>query len=154
MNAPVPPTYTDDQLVARYIQMRDFLSAETAAQAKYVEPYVKGMEAIGGELHRRLLERNPGWRRGTKASGSTEHGTFFLKTSASIKVADRIAFHDHLFALVREGRDAEARAFLTAHVAKEAVEEYIEKQEKAKAPNLLPPGVTLEFFTECQIRKA
>lgn len=133
--------YSDADLVARYIQVRDFLEKEAAEQAKHVEPYATAMQAIEGELHRRLLERNPNWKPGMKASGNAGGGTFFLKTGNSTKVADRGSFHDFVF-------ETNAREFLTAHVAKEAVEEYMKEHDGA-----LPPGITVDTIVKLQVRK-
>lgn len=134
--------FTDDQLTERYLELRNFLEAETEKQRAFEEPYRVGMTAIEGELHRRLLERNPNWQPGEKASGSTKFGTFFLKTSTSVKVADRAAFFEFLMAIPQR-----ITSFATAHVAKEAVEEYVAQH---KSP---PPGVSIERFAQLQVRK-
>jgi hypothetical protein len=90
--------FPDSALVQQYRTIRDFLKAEAEAQAAHVKPYAENMATIANELHRRLLKRNPNWKPGMPASGSTEHGTFFLKTNNSIKVADRAAFNAFLLA--------------------------------------------------------
>jgi hypothetical protein len=130
--------------------------AKRKAQADFLEPYTKGMEAIGGLLHQRLLDRTPNWKFGVKANGSAGGGTFFLKTDTSVKVADVAAFHDFVFT-------NDLRNMLTAHVAKEAVLDYQAEMEKYRETNggalppgvtsTLPPGITLEQFAKLQIRK-
>jgi hypothetical protein len=151
--------FSDSLLVQQYRTIRDFLKAEAEAQAAHVKPHAENMAALANELHRRLLKRNPNWKPGMPASGSTEHGTFFLKTNNSIKVADRAAFHAFLLA------DPATRVpeFTTAHVAKEAVEGYVESIEQyrrehggALPPGVtseLPPGISIDRITELQVRK-
>lgn len=147
--------YPDTSLVERYLEIRKFLTAEVAAQEEHVKPHVANMALIENELHRRLLKRNPNWKPGVKASGSTEAGTFFLKTNNSIKVEDRDAFFEFIAQV--ETDDVQhainvivdrMREFLTAHVAKEPVEAYMEKR------NALPPGIGLERITKLQVRTA
>jgi hypothetical protein len=134
-------TYSDDQLVSRYLELRTFVEAETAKQQEFIKPFTESMAVITNELHRRLLERNPNWQPGMKASGSAGGGTFFLKTSQSVKVADRQQFFDYVF-------EHRAVNMLTAHVAKDAVEEYQEKHNDA-----LPPGITVDRIVQLQVRK-
>lgn len=157
--------FPDSALVQRYREIRDFLKTEADAQAAHIKPHTDNMAAIANELHRRLLKRNPNWQPGMSASGSTEHGTFFLKTNNSIKVADREQFFAFLVApgtldeiLLR------IREFVTAHVAKDGVEGYTEsilnyRREHGGAlpPGVtseLPPGITIDRITELQVRKA
>lgn len=146
---------TDDQITEWFIAHRDYLERENAEQQKHVAPYVKKMGMLNNELHRRLIERNPNYRKGMKASASTAYGTFFLKTTSSIKMADREAFRKFLVDV--EAADVAAAMaliedrlaqFMTAHVAKEAVEEY--QKENGDA---LPPGLSSEDITVCQVRK-
>lgn len=126
------PEYTDDQLVQRYIELRNFLKDEAERQEQYTKPYVANMQAIQNELHTRLLER------GGRA-GSTDHGTFFFKTTTSAKVADRAAFFNFVF-------EHRAESYLTSHVSKDAVTEHI---EKTGSP---PPGVNVEQLQVVQVR--
>lgn len=135
--------FPDAALVTRYLEIRDFLKAEAEAQAAWLAPQTENMKSIANELHRRLLKRNPDWQPGMKANGSTDAGTFFLKTNNSIRVGDREAFFQFLI------EDASHRIpeFVTAHVAKEAVEGYMDKHRA------LPPGITIERITELQVRK-
>lgn len=133
--------YSDDQLVSRYLELRTFLELEAESQAQFVKPHTEAMTTIANELHARLLQRNPNWQPGMKASGSAGGGTFFLKTSTSTKVADRQTF----FAYVLENN---ATNLLTAHVAKEGIEEYQKEHNDA-----LPPGITVDRFAQLQVRK-
>jgi hypothetical protein len=135
--------FPDVALVKRYLEIRRFLEAEAAAQQAHIAPHVANMDAIANELHRRLLKRNPSWQPGMKANGSTPDGTFFLKTNNSVKVADRAAF----FGFLVEDAARRVPEFATAHVAKEAVEGYMD-QHKA-----LPPGVSIDRITKLEVRK-
>lgn len=151
--------FPDNALVERYLEIRRFLEAETEAQAAHIKPHTDNMVAIANELHRRLLKRNPNWQPGMKASGSTEHGTFFLKTDNSLRVADRNAFFDWIAA----EPGVRLHRFATAHVAKEGVESYVEEIEQYRrghggalppgVTSALPPGITLERITKLQVRK-
>lgn len=164
--------FPDAALVQRYREIRDWLAAEAEAQSAHVKPHIDNQKAIENELHRRLLKRNPNWKPGMSASGSTEHGTFFLKTNNSIKVGDREAFFNFLVSPVdtddanhlRDEILLRIRAFVTAHVAKEAVEGYIEQIEQyrrdhggALPPGVqseLPPGIAIDRITQLQVRKS
>lgn len=132
---------SDDQLVGWFLNFREFLEKEAEAQAKHVAPHIKKQTMVQNELHARLLQRNPNWQPGMKASGSAGGGTFFLKTSTSTKVADRQAFFDYVI-------ENNATNLLTAHVAKEGIEEYQKEHNDA-----LPPGVTIDRFAQLQVRK-
>lgn len=134
---------SDDQLVSWFLNFRAFLEAEAAAQAAYIAPHVKKQIAVQNELHRRLLERNPNWQPDMKASGSTADGTFFLKTNNSIKVADRQLFFHFL---IQEPL-TRIPEFVTAHVAKEAVEGYMDEHKA------LPPGISIDRITKLEVRK-
>ena len=172
--------FPDDMLVRRHREITEFLDAESKAQAAHIAPRVADQVAIAQEMHRRLLARNPNWRPGVPANSKTEHGTFFLKTDNSLKMADREAFYAFLVEpLARVAADARSagvlapvlealsnrlRQFLTAHVAKEGVESYVETIREYRTQNggalppgatgELPPGITQEQFTKVQVRKS
>lgn len=162
--------FPDTMLVDQYLKIRKFMEDEAAVQAKHIEPWVAKQAALANELHRRLLARNPNWQPGVKASGSTENGTFFLKTDNSLKMADREAFYqwivnvdsddvNHAINTILE----RIRTYMTAHVAKEGVESYLDQIEQYRrehggalppgVTSALPPGISLERITKLQVRK-
>ena len=126
---------TAEQIVKKYIELRNFVEAETKAFKTRMADYTSAMETLEN-LAGQMLDET-----GQRAL-STESGTAFRVNKSRITCSDKDAFH----AWVRE---INAWHFLTAHVAKEAVETWMEQNE-----GQLPPGIKYEGFTEVQFRKA
>jgi hypothetical protein len=127
------PTYTDEQLIARYLQIRDAKAVLVKQQAEALVPYDNGMAAIADAMLQRLNERSA-------ASSKTEAGTAYKKLSASATVEDRDAFLDYV-------RKHDAWGLLTNHVSKEQVEAII---ETTGSP---PSGVKTSSVIKVHFRK-
>lgn len=116
-------------LIARYLQLRDYVEHVSAQHEAQLAPYKAGMKAIEDAGAAMLIEQ--GGEEG-KANIVTPAGTMYRKRWTSIKMADRPTF----FAFV--GDDWQHRQnFLTAAVTKSEVEEYIETQKA------VPPGLDI-----------
>jgi|GEM_PF-4273154 len=114
-------------LIARYIQLRDYVAKRTAEHVEELKPYRVAMEAIENAGSAMLIAQ--GGEEG-KANIATPAGTMFRKRWTAIKIADRPTFMSFI------GADFNNRQkFLTAAVTKSEVEEYIEI-EKAVPPGL------------------
>ena len=123
------------QMIAQYLKLRDKKEALTKDFEASLKPYNEALQAIEGAV---TLELDNLGIDNIKVQGV---GTAFRKKTVSAKVADREMFFDFVF-------DGRRENFLTSHVAKEAVEEYIE------ANNTPPPGVDITTIMKTQFRKA
>ena len=124
-----------EQMIAQYIKLRDKVDLLTKQFEESLAPYKMGMQALEGAV---TIEMDKLGVDSIKCNGV---GTAFRKTTTSAKVADREAFMDFVFDGRREG-------FLTTHVSKEAVEEWIEQNQSP------PPGVDVAFIKKTQFRRA
>lgn len=134
-----PPTISRDQLIAKYIAMRDKVDALYKDADTQAEPYKQGMAVIEGVLTADLLALSPDDE--GKRSISTESGTVFRQKWTSAKVEDREAFLQFVFNTTSE-------QFLTNHVSKEAVIEYMDEHNQAP-----PPGIKYEAGWKTLIRR-
>lgn len=116
-----------DQLIARYIQLRDYVEKRDKEHAEKLAPYNAALKAIESAGSAMLIEQ--GGEDG-KANIVTPSGTMYRKRWTAIKMADRPAF----FTFVAGDWDAR-QSFLTSAVTKSEVEDFIER-EKA-----IPPGL-------------
>lgn len=125
--------YNDDQLVSRFIELRDWLAAEQAAHDARLAPTTTAMKAIEGELHNRLIARG-------QTKGGTPSGTFYTTETLAARVVDREAFLDHVFS-------TGDRNMIAASVTKDSVKEY---QDKHGAN---PPGVEAQWVIKLTVRR-
>lgn len=129
---------TPADLIKKYIELRDWLEKDNAANAAKQQPYTDAMATIEGVLQQHLLAND---LQNMKADGV---GTAFLKTSTHVKMADRGAFIDFIQTL-----EDDPFEFFTNAVRKEKVLEY------AKAHDGTPPmGIDITSIQEVQIRRA
>lgn len=127
--------HTDDELIQRALEIRDDIDAIKKQHGEELEPYEMALQDIENNLLGRMVERQ------AKSIG-TNHGTAYQSHQLRVKVADRSSFLAWVF-------DKKLVEFLTNHVSKEAVKEYMELNN-----GLTPPGVETTTFTQCNIRKA
>lgn len=132
---------TISDLIAKYIALRDHWGAAQTAFDAQMKPYKDGMEAIEGALTAHLLSLSEG-DEGKRNVSIPGVGTAFRQQWTSAKIADRETFLDFVI-------DNNERQFLTAHVAKEAVKEYLDEHQGA-----LPPGVDWSTGYKTIVRKA
>ena len=121
-------------LIGQYIKIRNFIDSETKKFEASMETYRAAMTSIENHMLGVLNAQADGEG---KSSIATPAGTCFRKIFTSIKVADRDAWMDFVFDGRREG-------FLTNHISKDAVSEYME-QFSAQ-----PPGLEIATFYKCQ----
>ena len=130
------PTPTVDALaiVSKYIELRDYVEAETKAFNERLAPVNNAMEvlsAAAGEMMRTTKQ--------TKLS--TEAGTAYEVPGLRVTCQDVTTFHEWVFKY-------EQRAFLTAHVNKEAVQAHMDAHEGD-----IPPGLKTETYTKINFRR-
>jgi hypothetical protein len=116
------------ELIARYLQLRDYVAKRSAEHAEELAPYVAGMTTIENQVSALLIAQAGGDE--GKSNIATPAGTAYRKRWTSMKIADRPTF----FQFIYDGW-SDRQKFLTAAVAKKEVEEYIEV-EKAVPPGL------------------
>ncbi|HEX8838235.1 MAG TPA: hypothetical protein VF748_14935 [Candidatus Acidoferrum sp.] len=127
--------YDAASIVKRYIELRDYVQNETKSFKARMKEFTDAMELIEGMAAAMMKE--------TKQSAlSTEFGTAFPVTKNRVTCEDREAFLDFV-------RQSQAWNFLTSHVAKEAVDDWMAQNE-----GRIPPGLKIEGYTEIQFRKA
>jgi hypothetical protein len=133
MSATLPSA---DDIVARYIELRDYVESENKRHAEEMEPYTAAMKTLEAAADAMLKAT------GQKAL-STVHGTAFYNHTLSVTCEDPKTFLDFVF---QRG----ARQFLTSHVAKDAVKEYMDGPGQGNPP----PGVKTQGIVKVQFRKA
>lgn len=134
MNAPLNPLLTADEIVGKYIAIRDYIKRQEDNLEQALKPYRDALQVL--EQAADTLMKSTG----LSALQCKGTGTAFYQSWSSVKCADREAFHDWVFA-------TNARAFLTAHVSKEAVEKLLEDT------GTLPPGIGRESGVRVTFRK-
>ena len=125
-----------DAIVQRYLELRDYIKQENDAHAARMAPYREAMTALSAAASM-LMEQT-----GQKAL-KTEFGTCFPSTTLSVTCSDVQAFHAWVL-------QYKAMQFLTAHVAKDAVEQYMTGAGEGHPP----PGVKVEKVISINFRKA
>lgn len=125
-----------DEIVAKYIEIRAFVKAEQDAFKERMRPYNSALEALEGAAD--LLMKQTGQK-----ALSTEHGTAFYSHIMSVTCEDQEVFLNFVFS-------TNSRQFLTAHVAKEAVQAYMDGPGEGHPP----PGVKVTPVINVNFRKA
>lgn len=126
---------SDEELVSRYVALREKVASMNKAHEEKVKPYNDAMETIANVLLASLNARGA-------ESTKTAAGTAYLSTTHRVNVSDR----DALLSYVKQSGDL---SMFTNAVSKEAVEEYMEQHE-----GQLPPGISRTGFTKCNVRKS
>lgn len=129
------PNYTTEELVARYVELRDDITAKSEEFKAAKAALEESMTILNDELFLRL-----------KAAGGTSlktrAGSVISKTTTTPKAADTGVFLDFI-------RTTGAVELLQARLSATAVNEWIENNNGA-----LPPGVIQETSHSITIRRA
>lgn len=136
MNDATPQLPSASDIVQKYIELRDFVKAENAAHGERMKPYTGAMTALSAAAD--ALMKQTG-----QVALKTEFGTAFPSTTMSVTVDDSVAFFNWVFQF-------NARHFLTSHVSKDAVANYMDGEGEGHPP----PGVKTEKVTNINFRKA
>lgn len=137
---------TAEEMVARYIAYRDYITAEKAKFEEHIAKYKQAMTTL--EACAALLMAK------TKQRGlSTTAGTAFQKTHTRIKCTNRKEWLDFVWAqalAAETEEDVEAAwSGITAHINTDFVESWMANHEGQP-----PPGVGVERFVKVEFRKA
>lgn len=129
------PNYTTEELVARYVELRDDITAKSEEFKAAKAALEESMTILNDELFLRL-----------KAAGGTSlktrAGSVISKTTTTPKAADTGVFLEFI-------RTTGAVELLQARLSATAVNEWIENNNGA-----LPPGVIQETSHSITIRRA
>ena len=127
---------TPAELIKKFTELEDVVDAEQKAFDAWAKPYREAMETIRNAVHEEIR------RLGVKNFPVEEVGTAYLSTTLSAKVDNRDAFLQFVTTNNRWN-------FLDARVLKEPVKDWLETG--AVEP---PPGIKIEYFTKCHIRRS
>lgn len=127
--------HTDDDLIIKALEIREDIDAMKKAHGEELEPYESALQDIENALLARMVERRA-------RSIGTVHGTAYQSSQLRVKVADRKAWMDFVF-------NKKLPEFMTNHVSKEAIKEYMDE-----CSGQTPPGIETTTFVQCNIRKA
>lgn len=125
-----------DQLVSKYVELRDKLAEEKAAYDQRVDK----IKEVMGKIEDKLLAH---FEETGSESVRTEAGTAYRSIKSTASVADR----DTWFNWVLDNPD-ERLLFVEARCSKKAIEEY------AEANGELPPGINYSQVAVCNVRRS
>lgn len=125
---------TNDEVIAQGLKIRDEIAAIKARQAAELLPYENGLAAIENYLLAQMFARK-------ETSVKTKFGTAFQSEQIRVSMEDRDSLLHHAVETGDYG-------FFTNHVAKEHVKAYMDDHH-----GLPPPGVKVDRFIACHIRK-
>ena len=124
-----------EAIISKYLEIRNYIKTQDDAHDERMKPYKDGLKTLEGFAA--LFARQTG-----QSALKAMSGTAFPVTQTRVKCLDRDVFLDFVFG-------TEAREFLTAHVAKEAVKQFMDSNEGRP-----PPGVGVETEINWQFRRA
>lgn len=159
-------TYTVDQVVAKYIELRDKKAEMAAEQKVAMEPISQALEQMEAWL---LAKMNTDG----VDSFKTQSGTAFKARTSSVSMQDAVAFKSFVFSPVLEQlknylisavevelephdfehintmlQDAPLWSLTDFRAGKKGIQEYVEEKQSAV------PGVTLNPILTVNIRRA
>jgi len=135
----LPPA---DQIVSRYLELRDYTAQREKEFKAEMEPYLDALKALAGAADLLMKET------GVKAL-STENGTAYYSHTLSARCDDPDAFFKFVFDVAQTDRAA-AKAYLTTHVGKEALQTYMDGVGAGHPP----AGVKTEMVIRVNFRKS
>ena len=128
--------YTPEQMIEQYVKLRDTKRAISAEFEEKLKPYDEALDAIENALLYIMRDL------GVDSIKSNEFGTAYKKKAVSFSVNDRSAW-------LRFVIGGEHWDMLTNHIAKEALEAFLEQND-----NVPPEGVDIREVLKVQVRKA
>ena len=137
------PEQTAADLIKRYLELRDWMSAQSKKFKEFLQPYREEM----AQIENTMLAKING--EGGEAI-RTSFGTAYTSETMTPKVEDRQAYLDWLWGMTDEEWTAHGNAMLQLAAPQvDAVKQYMEDHE-----GQLPPGVTKTDYRNLNIRKA
>ena len=127
-------TPTIDDIVGRYVQLRDLVKAKTDAFDESLKPFKHAMEQLEGVVLGKLNEQGVD-------SFKTPHGTAYKTETMSMKTVSKDELLRHVIA-------TEQWSLLDVRPLKESVKEFIENEQTP------PPGVEVAYITKVNFRRS
>lgn len=128
-------THTPGELIAKYIEIRDYMKAEADAFAERMKPYDESLTAIEGTIGLMLNEQG---LENLKSDMGTAYKTHLFQARVSNKDA-----------LMEYVTDHGAYELLTAAVSKDAVKDFMAEHQGNP-----PPGVDVSTITKVNFRRS
>lgn len=125
---------TPDDLIAKYIELRDYSAVLEKKHEAELAPYKEALNDIESALAIYLNHAGVNSMKG-------EHGTAFKKPTMTVKTVDREALFKYVITTGQFN-------YLTSAVSKDAVTAHLEAYD-----NVPPPGIDVTFFNKVQVRK-
>lgn len=142
---PTMQRYTADQLIGKYIRLRDAVKKIKERHKQELQPYLDGMSAVEYFAAQMMTELN--------TTLSTDVGSCFWVPQESFKCADAVAFHNWM-------RTNNEWRMLTTHVSKEGIRAWREEQKRpldwpadVEWNPPIPPGIEYTYHMDVQFRK-
>ncbi len=124
---------TPAEIIKKYVEIRDWIEADTKANEARQEPYTQAMTTLEGLMMNHLAENG-------LDNVKSEFGTAFKKTGTRVRVADRGAFNQFV---EQQG----SLDWFTNAVSKEKIVDYVKEHGCA------PSGVDITYITDVQFNR-
>jgi hypothetical protein len=139
-------TDTADQLIEKFLKIKDHCAAQQKQFSDYLKPFQEQMVEIENKLLALLNALSKNKSEGKKAMLSCDAGTAYLSTIVSPKVVQRDPYVDFIL----DNWDTVGNAMLQIGAPqKDALEDYMTTHD-----GQLPPGVTTSAFTRVNVRRS
>ncbi len=125
---------TPADIIQKYIALRDWLEADSNANAVKQKPYAEALVTLEGLMMNHLAENG-------LDNVKSEFGTAFKKTGTRVRVADRGAFNQFV------AQQPNGLEYFTNAVAKEKIVDYVKEHGCA------PSGVDITYITDVQFNR-
>jgi hypothetical protein len=137
-------TWSTAEIIEYGWKTRDTVAAIKKQHAQEVAVYEAALESCENRLHAIMLERG-------EKNIRTEKGTAYLSDQIRVSMINRDALVEYVY-------HTGDFSFFTNHVAKDAVKAYMDQNsvvtaEGNRVDGPPPPGVEVETFVACHIRK-
>lgn len=137
---------TADQLIERFLKLKDHCAAQQKQLSDFLKPFQEQMAEIENKLLAMLNALSKNKAESKRAQLACDAGTAYLSTITTPKVVERDPYID----FVLDNWDTIGNAMLLIGAPqKDALEEYMTAHN-----GQLPPGVTTSSFTRVNIRRS
>lgn len=127
---------TPAAIIKKYIELRDWIEADTKAVDERQKPYRDGMNLLENMMQEILNKDGAD-------NIKTEFGTAYRTTLMSVRMADRQAFIDYV-----SNTEDDPFAYFTNAVSKEKIKEFIDQHGSP------PAGIDITTIQKTNFRRA
>jgi len=132
--SPSQVPYTMEELIKQYRQIEAWAESLAKEHVEAMRPYTEGMKVIKNFVMLKLDEQG-------EKNVKTHAGTAYISSGLKPKVDNRDALLEHV-------KEHDAWGMLDIGVLLDPVKDYLDKSGGEP-----PPGVTIEYWRRCNIRK-